>query len=156
MKISVEINNQSQSPVRGDFFANVMKKTLMSKEFDFLRKKEIGVSVALVGKKEIKAINRQFRKKNEVTDVLSFAEYKNLGEIMKAKDKRVFLGEIILCYNDIARYAKKLKKNIKQELAQVVSHGILHLLGFAHGKKMFEIQEKAAGVYQNGKSKTIR
>jgi rRNA maturation RNase YbeY len=52
----------------------------------------------------------------------------------------LFLGEIILCYNNIAEYSKKNKLDLERELRKVIAHGVLHLLGFRHGKKMFEIQ----------------
>jgi probable rRNA maturation factor len=77
-----------------------------------------------------------------VTDVLSFAEFKNLKVIKTNKGKEIFLGEIILCYDDIKAYAKKNELKTEEELAKVFLHGILHLLGFRHGPKMFALQNK--------------
>jgi probable rRNA maturation factor len=142
MKVIVEINNKSGERIKKSFFSNVIKKTLELSEFDFLAKKEISVSVALVDEKEIKEINRIYRHKNQATDILSFAEYKNLAAIQEDKHRDIFLGELILCYNNIDVYAKKRGIKTEEEIVNVFSHGVLHLLGMRHGKKMFNIQKK--------------
>ena len=113
---------------------------------DFLAEKEILVSVALVSSEEIKKLNKTYRKKNAVTDILSFCEYKNQKAIREAGDNSIFLGELVLCYNDIKEYALKNQKDFSRELAKVVSHGALHLLGFSHSPKMFYLQEKVSGA----------
>lgn len=141
MRINVELNNLTKSSIKKDLLATVVKKTLEEAGFDFLKKKTVSVSVAIISKKEIKRLNKVYRKKDAVTDVLSFAEYKNIAKIKAAVDKVIFLGELILCYDDIKEYAKKRGLARKKELAKVISHGVLHLLGFRHGPKMFKIQD---------------
>ena len=73
---------------------------------------------------------------------MSFAEYKNLAAIQEDKHRDIFLGELILCYNNIDVYAKKRGIKTEEEIVNVFSHGVLHLLGMRHGKKMFNIQKK--------------
>jgi len=153
MKLEVEFNNQSKSPVRKDIFARGISRAIELGGLEFLKKRNITVSLALVDSGEIRRLNRTYRKNNSVTDVLSFSEYKNTAEIRKIKDKKIFLGEIILCYNDIKKYSAKQKINFSEELVRVAAHGALHLLGFRHGKKMFEIQKEAAGMYRESKIK---
>lgn len=146
MKLNIELNNIAKKPVSKAFLEKVVLRTLKASVLVFLREKNISVSVAVVSPAEIKKINKKYRKINKVTDILSFAEYKSEKELKKAKDdpevSGLFLGELILCYDDIKEYAKKRGLALEKELANVVSHGVLHLLGFRHGKKMFEIQEK--------------
>ncbi len=144
MKVSLEINNLSKSPIKKAFFKVVAKNTLENSGYKFLKNKNISVSLAVVGKAEIKKLNKNYRKKNESTDVLSFAEYRNTEEIRRSNGKEIFLGELILCYDDIKEYAKKRGLVLERELAVVFAHGLLHLLGFRHGKKMFEIQDRMA------------
>lgn len=148
MKFKLETNNKSKSPLKKVFFDKIIRETLLEVGWEFLKKKNISLSLAMVGKKEIKEINKKYRRINAVTDILSFAEYKSERDLRKGveknKDKELFLGELILCYDDIKEYAKKEKLNLKEECAKVVSHGLLHLLGMKHGKKMFSIQSKAA------------
>lgn len=140
MQLNLEINNQAKSPVRKAFFEAVWKAAFKDKSLDLPAVQNFNLSLAFVSKAEIKKINRIWRKKNAVTDVLSFAEFKNLKEIKNKKGKEIFLGEIILCYDDIKAYARKNGLKINRELAQVFLHGILHLLGFRHGKIMFVLQ----------------
>lgn len=145
MSLILEVNNKSKSPIGSKFLSGIVKDALEKSELCFLKSKNINVSLAIVDPKEIRKLNRIYRKKDSVTDVLSFSEYKSFDEIKKETNEEIFLGEIILCYNDIKKYSKKEKINFEEELAKVVSHGILHLLGFKHGKEMFGIQEKVAG-----------
>lgn len=150
MKINLEINNIAESPVEDRFFEDVARRTFAKLRYDFLEDKMINISIALVAPEEIKKLNKEYRKYDGVTDILSFPEFEKLEEIKKAaKDpdnSELFLGELILCYDDIKEYADGESLELEKELAKVVSHGILHLFGFSHGKEMFDIQEQAAGI----------
>ena len=142
MKLTLEINNLVKSRLKKPLLETVVKKTLENSGYKFLKNKKISVSLALVGKQEIKKLNKIYRKKNEVTDVLSFAEYRNIREIRSVKETQIFLGELILCYNDIKEYSRASGLDLQKEIGAVVSHGVLHLLGMRHGRKMFGIQDK--------------
>ncbi|KKR21185.1 MAG: putative rRNA maturation factor [Candidatus Moranbacteria bacterium GW2011_GWA2_39_41] len=142
MKIQIEVNNTTESPLADDFFAVVAQKTIEMVGYEFLREKIISISVALVSEAEMQKLNRENRQKDSVTDILSFCEYENISEIEKATEAELFLGELILCYDDIEKYAVEQNLDVQKELVNVASHGILHLLGFAHGDQMFGIQEE--------------
>ncbi len=86
------------------------------------------IDFALVGKKEIKELNRTYRGKDHATDVLSF--------FYNEKD---FLGEVVLCPQKIEENAGE--SGFKKELFRVAVHGILHILGYDHTKS--EKEEKA-------------
>jgi probable rRNA maturation factor len=143
MKINLEINNKVQSPVEEDFLRVVGEKT--GEEINLPQ--EASVSLALVSPEEIKKLNGEYRSQAEVTDVLSFPEYANQEALAKASGKELFLGEIILCYDEIERYAQEQKRELQQELAEVFAHGILHLVGFEHGEEMFARQKKVANNF---------
>ncbi|MCB9802466.1 rRNA maturation RNase YbeY [Candidatus Nomurabacteria bacterium] len=91
------------------------------------------ISIALVSEKEIRELNRVYRRKDKVTDVLSF----NL-------DSEENLGEVIICLEQSKRQATTNKKTIKSELKLLTVHGILHLLGYDHelNEKEYLRQEK--------------
>jgi probable rRNA maturation factor len=145
MKINLEINNVTQSPIEEGFFEAVIEKTFAQLKYDFLEDAEIGISIALVAKEEIRKLNKEYRKNDSVTDILSFPEYMSLKEIKKAAGKEksgeLFLGELILCYDDIKEYGEKEGLKLEKEIANVITHGILHLVGFEHGEEMFGIQK---------------
>lgn len=126
-----------------------MKKTLKAGGLDFLARKKITLSIAIVSPREIKRLNKIYRKNDMATDVLSFAEYKNAGRLKKEKKDAIFLGELVICPDDIKDYIKREKLDVRKETAKVISHGVLHLLGFKHGKKMLAIQEIISNIFKN-------
>ena len=111
----IEINNLTTNVIDKEFLKKVAKMVL-----DGEKAKEKNLSIALVGEGRMREINKKYRKKNRATDVLSFP---NNG-----------LGEIILCLREIKKNAKKANLPFEKELAQVLIHGILHLLGYEHEK----------------------
>ena len=93
----------------------------------FLKNKKINFSIQLAGNKEIKLLNKKFRKKSKSTDVLSFP-YNNLNTLKKLKKQDIYLGDIIL------NYYKIKKKNFKENFNKLWIHGFLHLVGHKHKK----------------------
>ena len=132
--------------VSDDFLTSVAEETFRVLNYDFFDGKELIISLALVPDEEIKKLNKEYRKNDTVTDILSFPEYRKISEIKMAisesRGNEMFLGELILCYDDISEYAQKEKIALNKELANVIAHGILHLLGFVHGESMFAIQNQ--------------
>ena len=72
----------------------------------------------IVGEREARRINKQFRKTDRATNVLSFDT-----------------GDIVLCHPVIAREARQQGKTIAAHYAHLVVHGVLHLRGYGHEKK---------------------
>ena len=93
----------------------------------FVKNKKINFSIQLAGNKEIKLLNKKFRKKSKSTDVLSFP-YNNLNTLKKLKKKDIYLGDIIL------NYYKVQKKSFKENFNKLWIHGFLHLVGHKHKK----------------------
>jgi probable rRNA maturation factor len=151
MRLSLEINNQSQQPVRKILLTKIFQQVFRTLDLELGKEKKIDLSLALVMPQEMKRINRIWRQQNAVTDVLSFSEFKSFPAIKKAQGKELFLGEIILCYDKIKVSALKKRWEISGELAWVFSHGILHLLGFRHGEKMFSLQTQILKSLRNKK-----
>lgn len=92
------------------------------------------VSIVICSDSLIKKLNKNYRKKDKTTDVLSFAEIdiKNNKQIRGQK----YLGEIFINY----KQAKRQATNTKQELINLFVHGYLHLRGYLHDT---DKQEKA-------------
>jgi probable rRNA maturation factor len=84
------------------------------------------VSVCVVDKREITALNSQYRKKNQATNVLSFP-----FEPMPGVDAPL-LGDIAVCAEVINEEAREQNKTAEQHWAHMIVHGVLHLLGFDH------------------------
>jgi probable rRNA maturation factor len=77
------------------------------------------VTLRIVATGEGRALNRRFRKRDYATNVLSFHS-----------------GDIVLCHPVIAREAREQGKSVRAHYAHLVVHGVLHLRGHAHGKRM--------------------
>lgn len=146
MRLNIEISNQTKNRLNKKFTNRVILETLKKSRLKFLYNKNILISIAGVNKKEIKKLNKIYRHQDKITDILSFGEYKNTADLKKEKKSDIFLGELVICYDDTRNYARKNGINFKEELAGVISHGALHLLGFSHGPKMLKIQEEAINI----------
>ncbi len=88
------------------------------------RRKKGDVSVVIVGDAAMQHLNKTYRGYDKVTDVLSFTEAES------AVPEKGFLGELIVDYAQIVRQAKRFAPSVDWELAFIVIHGTLHLLGY--------------------------
>src|SRR5215218_390937 len=79
------------------------------------------LSVAIVSDRRMRALNRQFRGKDAVTDVLSFPS-----------DERGFLGDIVIAAGVAGKQAKAAGHTGQTEVRVLALHGLLHLLGYDH------------------------
>jgi len=123
----IEINNLTTTPVDKKFLKKVGQKVLEGEAFSVKatknkKKKKIDLSIVLIGQKKIRELNKNYRKKDRVTDALSF--------------KYDSSGEIVICPEVLRENAEKFKSTFKKELARVLIHGILHLLGYDHEKSI--------------------
>jgi probable rRNA maturation factor len=139
MKTSIEISNLTKKRIDLEMVKKVVRKTvkLSGAKLDIF-----DISVVFVGEAEIRKINWKYRKKKKSTDVLSF----NLDSGYN-KNRKVLEGELVLCPNVIAKNARESKVKFERELAFVLAHGVLHILGWRHGKKMYERQDQISLNY---------
>lgn len=109
--------------------------------------KNIELSVNLVGEAKIRALNKKYRNKNKVTDVLSFPMMKSSN--LETRDKKqgkteklvsdrlslvADLGDIFICLPFAKKEAKSENITMEDKLARLTVHGLLHLLGYDHEK----------------------
>ncbi len=107
-----------------------------------LKKKKASVSLHIIGDKKMTDLNFQYRGKKKPTDVLSFASQE--GDMAMPSDD---WGDVFICLPQVKRQAKEYQIPWKTEFYRMMTHGILHLLGYDHmnekdAKKMFRLQEK--------------
>lgn len=76
---------------------------------------------------EIQALNSEYKGKDYATDVLSFP----MDELQE--DGTYYLGDIIVNKDQAARQCSEYNNNdVRHEIAELVEHGVLHLLGVHH------------------------
>ena len=122
------------------------KTNKLNKKIKIYKKKVIYCTLLLTGEKEIKKLNKKFRKKNKSTDVLSFPFYskEELNKKLK-KEKEIYLGDIVININEIK--SKQNKDYFKIEFNKLWIHGLVHLFGYDHKrnkdfKNMNRIEKK--------------
>lgn len=174
----LEIRNFTTNEINEKFLRKVADTALevVNRERAFSKlpeKGKIEISLAIVGDARMRKLNKMYRGKNRVTDVLSFGERSVLQYLTKAfpkakKEKDLSnqefiaapdglnrLGEIIICYPQAKKQAKEADHSLKKEVAILLIHGILHLLGYEHerndeeAKKMKEIEKKILSKISN-------
>ena len=132
IKVNVILNNINWKRYLRNPNRFIDKKiTLLNKKNKLFKKNTLICSLLLSGSKEIKNLNKKFRKKNKSTDVLSFPFYeKNQLNNKIRKEKEVYLGDIIINLSQVKK--KNNKDKFKEELNKLWIHGLLHLLGYDH------------------------
>ena len=108
----------------------------------FIQEFDIGDSelvIRLVSPIEIQSLNKEYRSKNQVTNVLSFSSDipLEIGESI--------LGDVVICVDVVLEEAVLGGKAFSDHLSHMAIHGILHLLGYDHAdlpsaNKMEEIE----------------
>lgn len=122
----------------------------------------VSINISIVNSRKIKSLNKITRNIDKVTDVLSypnipFKKPSDLKSVVKNKKlenlifdyttNTYFLGDIVICYNKVIEQSKKYNHSIKREYSFLLTHSMLHLLGYDHminkdEKSMFEKQDK--------------
>jgi probable rRNA maturation factor len=128
----IDVVNKTRKRISEVLVRKVARKTMAT---SLREPRNFWLTVVFVGKKEIWKLNQIYRRKNKSTDVLSFdysSGYNKIG------------GELFLCPEVIEKSARSHKVSFQKELAFVLSHGMLHLLGMKHGRKMYKIQDEIA------------
>ena len=93
------------------------------------------VAVRITDDAELHALNQTYRHIDQPTDVLSFAaDNDDTGDVafVLPPDLPHFLGDIVLSYERVLAQAAEYGHTSERELAYLVAHGTLHLLGFDH------------------------
>ncbi len=108
--------------------------------------KTIEITINLCGLYKIRELNKTFRKKDSVTDVISLQMHDYNKK--KVKIPYLILGDVFVCCGVAVRQAQASLTSIDEEILSLIIHGILHLCGFDHEKtsserkKMYSIEER--------------
>jgi probable rRNA maturation factor len=141
--LSEDKNWSKKVKKKEDFIFSICKA--FPREYQF-KEKKFYLTLLLSNNIKIKKLNRQFRKKNKATDILSFPFQKKIRE-----KNNSYLGDIIISYNFMDKPKKQSAKLFKDKFIKTFIHGFLHLLGFDHVKlkdyeKMLKEEQK---IYQS-------
>lgn len=117
------------------------------KPFYYNNNRKVLVNVFLSTDSEIKSLNREWRKENKITDVLSFSYYDEECDIIRHPSENI-IGDIIISVNTASFQSKKFRNFLHEEIAILLIHGLTHLFGYDHEKSHFESQiQQNAEIY---------
>ncbi|MCX6556017.1 MAG: rRNA maturation RNase YbeY [Candidatus Aminicenantes bacterium] len=101
------------------------------------------VTVKIAADDEVRRLNKQYRRQDRVTDVLSFA----LGE--KLPDG-LYAGDILICWSLAEKQARENNHSLQKEMLLLMIHGLLHLNGYDHEKdkgEMLALQQRLFAMH---------
>lgn len=101
---------------------------------------ELGVSV--VDREEILELNREYRQRDRVTDVLSFPQFEGHDDLLEDlldEETGTLIGDVVICYDVAADQAREYGTGFTREILYLFVHSVMHLFGYDH----MEEDEKA-------------
>jgi probable rRNA maturation factor len=107
------------------------------------------LSILLTDDAETTRLNQRYRHRARTTDVLAFSQLEGPSGGLSPS----LLGDVILCVPQASRQARQRRSTLDQELAILLVHGLLHLLGYEHegvdrrrAREMWRAQERLAAA----------
>ena len=162
--VNVQIFEQFEDKVSSERLRGVAEFVLNREEAD----ESDSLSIVVTDDDTMRELNRQHRGVDETTDVLSFAfdnegVYYGENDVFKLDGDSDFvlppgesagLGELIISYPQVAKQAEEVGRSVDEELVHMLTHGILHLLGYDHmdDEDEAEMKSKESAVLERVES----
>jgi probable rRNA maturation factor len=142
-QISVQVFDEFEANISETWLREIVRQTL---SLDSSHESDT-VSVVIADDETVRELNLEYRGLDENTDVLSFSfehegeyygerapttEWPDDVDFVLPPGERSGLGEIIISYPQVRRQANDAGRSVDHELAHMLIHGILHLLGHDH------------------------
>ena len=139
MEINVLIEESLENYLESSWLEDVARQVLMAENVD--PKAELGL--VIVGQEKIRQLNLSYLGKDAPTDVLSFPMFfgqsgQGNTSFVAPPDETKHLGEVIISYPQAVIQAEEHQHPVKEEVALLVIHGILHLLDYDHDRPDLE------------------
>jgi probable rRNA maturation factor len=119
-------NKKIKNP--NDYIKKKIKKIF---ELNSLKRMNFSLTILLTDNSKMKYLNKKFRNKNKITDVLSFPNL-DIADLKKKTNTEIYLGDIALSYEIVNQRSED--SNFNLEFDKMWIHGYLHLLGYDHKK----------------------
>ena len=147
MEVNVLIDEGLKGCLEASWLESLAEKVLVAQGVD--PRAELGL--VIVGQEQIRQINLSYLGKDEPTDVLAFSMLPeqpkgDLAPFVAPPDGIKHLGEVIISYPQAVIQAEERQHSVKREIAILIIHGVLHLLGYEHDKPELEPQMRAREV----------
>ena len=148
MEINVLIDEDFKGHLEVSWLQHVAEQILVAQAVS--SSAELGL--VITNQERVQQLNRSYLGKDEPTDVLAFSmlpeplstgESEAFSPFVQPPDGVLHLGEVIISYPQAVIQAEEHRHSVKREIAILIIHGILHLLGYEHDKPELERQMRA-------------
>jgi probable rRNA maturation factor len=144
MEINIVVDKGFGKQVKRDWLRRVAEKVLTAESAGSAA--EVGLMIT--GQARVHELNRQYLGEDRPTDVLAFPmqpapETAERPPFIAPPDGIKHLGEVIISYPQAVIQAAERQQPVKKEVALLIIHGILHLLGYDHDVPEAERQMRA-------------
>jgi len=135
MEINVLVDEGFEGCPEASWLRSVVEQVLIAQGVS----SDVELGLVITSQERVQQLNKSYRGKDEPTDVLAFYMTSAAGEAFVAPPDGVrHLGEVIISYPQAVIQAKEHQHSIKKELAILIIHGVLHLLGYDHEEPELE------------------
>ena len=146
MEINVLIDEGVKASLDTGWLQSIAEKALIAQNAD----PNIEMGLVITSQERVQQLNRSYLGKDEPTDVLAFSMLPVTKEIgadlppfITPPDGMVHLGEVIISYPQAVIQAEEQHHAIRKEIATLIVHGVLHLLGYKDDKPELKRQMSA-------------
>lgn len=128
VEINVLIDDEFRDYLEIDWLQSIAEQVLTLQEFS----SEAELGLVITSQKRVQELNRKYLGRNAPTDVIAFHMRANEAgsPFILPPDGMLHLGEVIISYPQAAVQAKEQGHSVRKEIAILIIHGILHLLGY--------------------------
>ncbi|MFC2059864.1 rRNA maturation RNase YbeY [Chloroflexota bacterium] len=149
MEINILIDEELEWYLEVNWLERVIRHTLVAQGTG----PDVELGLVITGQEQIRQLNRRYRDKDEPTDVLAFTMLSaeettdtELTSFVVPPDGKKHLGEVIVSYPQAVTQAEEHQHSVKREVAVLITHGVLHLLGYDHDGPELEQEMRAMEV----------
>ena len=132
--IDIEITAHVAPGITQPWIGRIARKALALEKVE--SPQEVGILIT--NDSQVRRLNKKYRKKDATTDVLSFGLSESGDDSFPIPDGFSALGQVVVSYPQAQRQALDFNHSIKREVAFLIIHGLLHLLGYDHQKAVDE------------------
>ncbi len=144
MEINILIDEDLGSCLEVSWLEGVVEKVLVAQGVD----SRVELGLVIVGQERMRQLNLNYLGKDEPTDVLAFSMLPeqpsgDIAPFVAPPDGIMHLGEVIISHPQAVIQAEEHQHSVKREIAILIIHGVLHLLGYEHDKPELEREMRA-------------
>ena len=131
-KAELNYTDIEEKPEYNDIIQKVVRQAFLEEKLDNCN---LYINIILTNPVNIRKINKEYRKVDKETDVLSFPMFEKdeLKQIIeKGNPIAEVLGDVIISIPQVEKQAEEYGHSFERELAYMVIHGFYHLMGYDH------------------------